>query len=121
MLQQLVKFGYLVTLFPISDPTPYQPSLHNLQQMGVEVFHSGYADLDKLLHERVGHYDAVFLSRSGNTNHCLDQIRAAWPTSPIVHTLEALFCLHDSNLAVQPSCNQSTQGEIALSWYSATD
>jgi len=115
MLQQLVKFGYQVTLFPISDPTPYQPSLHNLQQMGVEVFYSGYADLDKLLHERVGHYDAIFLSRSENTTHCLDQIRAAWPASPIVHTLEALSCLHGSNLAVKPSCNQSTQGEIALS------
>ncbi len=91
MLQLLVESGYLVTAFPVSDPTPYQPWLQNLQQMGVEVFHSSYADLAKLLRDRAGHYDAVLISRSHHAAHCLRQIRPAWPTAAIVYDVEALL------------------------------
>jgi len=98
-LQQLAKSGYLVTVFPVSDPTPYQPWLHNLQQLGMEVFHSGYADLGKLLHDRAGHYDAVLVSKSDNATRCLDQIRSTWPTSVIVYDVEGLSCLDIPNVA----------------------
>ncbi|HBD09127.1 MAG TPA: glycosyltransferase, partial [Syntrophobacteraceae bacterium] len=96
ILRHLAGSGHLVTVFPLSDPTPYQPDLRNLQQMGVEVFHSPYAELDTFLHDRAGYYSAVLTTRTRAATAYLQKIRTAWPATAVVYDAEALPTSHQA-------------------------
>lgn len=95
MVKFLAELGYKVTLFPLDDATPWQPTTDELQQFGVEVFYGRDLNLLRFCKERRGYYEVVLISRPHNARKSLYLIKRFFPAASIIYDAEALFAVRE--------------------------
>jgi GT2 family glycosyltransferase/glycosyltransferase involved in cell wall biosynthesis len=94
VLTMLVQMPYRVTYIPLLDPTPREPWLTELQQMGIEVI-AGCPRLRKFARERVDFYEALIVSRPHNMHPAAGILRRRFPKAPIIYDAEALYFVRE--------------------------
>ena len=94
MLTMLAEMRYRVTFIPLLDPTPREPWVTNLQQMGVEVI-TGPLAFDAFVAERAGLYDAVIISRPHNMQVAHAIVRQHFPKAALIYDAEALYFVRE--------------------------
>jgi O-antigen biosynthesis protein len=94
MLTMLAEMRCRVTFVPLLDPTPREPWVANLQQMGIEVI-AGPLELEKFAADRAGLYDAVIISRPHNMQVAHAIVRQHFPKATLIYDAEALYFLRE--------------------------
>jgi GT2 family glycosyltransferase len=99
MLSFLSELGYIVTFAPCHPlplyRTPWQPTTHELQQLGIEMFYGDSFNPEELVRSRSGNYDIVIVSRPHNGARFLSLTRRYFPDALIIYDAEALFCIRE--------------------------
>lgn len=95
LVELLCESECIVTFIPVADPTAHEPTTHQLQQAGVEVFYGATFVPQAVFRNRAGHYDAVIVSRPHNAHKYLRLVRECFPTARVIYDAEAVFCLRD--------------------------
>src|SRR5206468_8753731 len=93
-LTVLTRMPYRVTYIPLLDPTPREPWLTELQQMGIEVI-AGRLNLKKFAKERAGYYEALIVSRPHNMHRAAGILRRRFPKAPLIYDAEALYFVRE--------------------------
>jgi glycosyltransferase involved in cell wall biosynthesis len=93
-LRMLAEMPYRVTYVPLWDPTPREPWLTELQQMGIEVI-AGRLKLKKFARERPGYYEALIVSRPHNMHRAAGILRRRFPEAPLIYDAEALYFVRE--------------------------
>lgn len=94
LLETLGSLGFEVTLYPLVDPTPYQPWLSRLESVGIEAI-CGEQEFEGFAAARRGLYDIVLVSRLHNLRDTEDTVRRCFPGATLVYDAEALFFERD--------------------------
>jgi len=95
LVEFLCESHCIVTFIPVANPTAHEPTTHELQQAGVEVFYGTTFVPEAVLRNRAGHYDAVIISRPHNAHKYLRLVRECFPTARVIYDAEAVFSLRD--------------------------
>lgn len=95
MLNFLADIGYVVTFFPLIDPTQRQPYTHQYQQSGVELFFGENLDFEEFSASRSDHYDLVLVSRPHNMKRVRDIIRRNFAGAILIYDAEALYSMRE--------------------------
>jgi GT2 family glycosyltransferase/glycosyltransferase involved in cell wall biosynthesis len=93
-LTMLADMPYRVTYIPLWDPTPREPMLTELQQLGIEVI-AGHLKLKKFARERANFYDALIVSRPHNMHRAAGILRQRFPKAPLIYDAEALYFVRE--------------------------
>jgi GT2 family glycosyltransferase/glycosyltransferase involved in cell wall biosynthesis len=93
-LTMLAQLPYRLTYVPLLDPTPREPCLTELQQMGIEVV-AGRSRLKKFARERAGFYEALIVSRPHNMYSAAGVLRRRFPEAPLIYDAEALYFVRE--------------------------
>ena len=93
-LTMLAQMPYRVTYVPLWDPTPREPWLTELQQMGIEVI-AGRLKFKEFAMERAGFYQALIVSRPHNMQAAAGILRRCFPEAPLIYDAEALYFVRE--------------------------
>ncbi len=94
LLEMLGSLGFEVTLYPLVDPTPYQPWLSRLERVGIEAICSEQ-EFEEFAAARCGLYDVVLVSRLHNLRDTEDALRRWFSDATLVYDAEALLFQRD--------------------------
>ena len=109
LVMHLNEAGYQITVFPLSDTTPWQPYTSEFQQRGIEVFFGKGLDFLQFAKTRKDHYDAVVVSRPHNFDKSYEIIKTYFPGSILVYDAEALFSTREILKAKTKGFNLSAE------------
>ena len=88
-LTMLAEMPYRAAYVPLRDPTPREPWLTELQQMGIDVI-AGRLKLKNFARERAGYYEALIVSRPHHMHRAAGILRLRFPKALLIYDAEAL-------------------------------
>ena len=91
IIKFLAELGCKLTIFPLQDGTPWQPSTSKFQELGIEVFYGESLDFFHFCKTRVGYYNTVLISRPHNMRKVFHIIKRFFPNAVLIYDSEALF------------------------------
>jgi len=91
-LSMLAQMPYRVTYIGLWDPTPREPWLTELQQMGIEVI-TGSIKLKTFAAQRRGYYRALIVSHPHNMDAGI--LRRHFPAAPLIYDAEAPYFVRE--------------------------
>ena len=94
ILTMLAELPYQVTYVPLYDPTPQEPWLTKLQQMGIEGM-TEVLDFEQFAKQRAGFYTILIVSRRHNMSRVYSILRQCFPGATLVYDAEALYFVRE--------------------------
>ncbi|WP_337271421.1 glycosyltransferase [Oryzifoliimicrobium ureilyticus] len=106
IIQQMVSLGYFVTVLPLyhSDPDPIQ-TYRDIDQRVEVLDAAGVDQIERIIVERRGYYDLLWISRPHNVDLIVRCFKGAgisvkdWVKRRVIFDTEALFSVRDAVLA----------------------
>lgn len=114
ILKYLVELGFVVTVLPTLNATPWQPYTQILEKQGVETLYGQGEDWRPFFEERQNGYEIVWVSRHHNFPRFYKTIKASLPEAGLIFDSEALFSLRELEKLHLADTGQPRAREIQL-------